>query len=230
MDGVGEGEGVQHRIPVAELVGGVEARDPQRGRVGHRAGQLLGRRAVAQRCQQRVDVGLRVVGEQLLGQRDAPIPAGAAAWMRARRRRPRPQPGSCSKLVSRMSIRSIGLRQAFDSSMRLARAIPLTRLASTGSAMLPAGDVERLERLVGEVGRVADLDVAVVGDRREQHVGHLGAGGARAHGRDHAALGALVVAHLDELAEPALERRQVGADIGQRVDHESAAACRTTRR
>ena len=39
--------------------------------------------------------------------------------------------------------------------------------------MLPADDVERLERLVGEVERMADLDVAVVGGGREQHVGHL---------------------------------------------------------
>jgi hypothetical protein len=48
--------------------------------------------------------------------------------------------------------------------------------------VLPAGDVERFERLVGEISWMADLDVAMVGDRREQHIGHLGAAGARAHG------------------------------------------------
>ena len=38
---------------------------------------------------------------------------------------------------------------------------------------LPAGDVERLERLVDEVERVPAVEVAVVGGGREEHVGEL---------------------------------------------------------
>ena len=38
------------------------------------------------------------------------------------------------------------------------------------------------EGLRREIGRVADLDVAMVGDRREQDIGHLGAAGPRLHG------------------------------------------------
>ena len=86
MDGVGEGEGVQHRIPIAELVGRVEARHPQRRRIGHCAGQLLGCRAITQGAQKGVNISLRVVGEQLLRQRHAPIPLalrhGCAALQR----------------------------------------------------------------------------------------------------------------------------------------------------
>ena len=75
---------------------------------------------------------------------------------------------------------------------------------------LPAGQVQRLKGLVGEVSDVPDLHVAVIGGGGKEHVGHLPAIGAGPHGRDDAALGALGVAHLDKVAEPALERRQIG--------------------
>ena len=69
--------------------------------------------------------------------------------------------------------------------------------------VLPARVVEGLERLVGEVGHVAGLEVAVVGGRREEEVGHLPAVGTAAEGRDEAALGPFGVPHLDEPAKPA---------------------------
>ena len=76
---------------------------------------------------------------------------------------------------------------------------------------LPAGDVERLERLVDEVERVAAVEVAVVGRGGEEHVGELVRRRAAADGGDERALRALGVAHLDEAAEPAREPRRAPA-------------------
>ncbi len=87
--------------------------------------------------------------------------------------------------------------------------------------VLPARNVERLKRFVREVERVPNLDVAVVGRRREEHVRYLCAGSARTHGGGDASLRALGVAHLHEAAEPALQRRHVGVALRQRLDWKS---------
>ena len=60
----------------------------------------------------------------------------------------------------------------------------------------------------------------MIGGGREQHVGHLAVVGAAAHRRDDAALGPIRVAHLDEPPEPALERREVGLQPGERLQLE----------
>ena len=54
MDGIGEREGVQRRVPVAELVARVEACDAKRRRVGHRTRDLLPGGALAERPEQGV--------------------------------------------------------------------------------------------------------------------------------------------------------------------------------
>ena len=68
--------------------------------------------------------------------------------------------------------------------------------------MFPTDVVERLERLIGKVGDVPDLDIAMVGCRSEEHVCHLPVIRAGADCRNDAPLGPLRVAHLDELPEP----------------------------
>ena len=158
-------------------------------------------------------------------------PAGRRRAARPRRsagRRRLPPAGSSSKARSRIATTSTGWRQAFDSSIRSAIGVLRRerREDELGEAAVPADDVERLERLVREVEDVAGADVAVVGRRGEEHVRELPVVGARAHGRDDAALGALRVAHLDELAEPALEHGDVGLAARAAAGRRSAAPCR----
>ena len=69
--------------------------------------------------------------------------------------------------------------------------------------MFPAGNIECFEGLVGKIGGVSHVDIAVVGDGGKEHIGHLPVIGPGADGRDDAALGAFGIAHLDKLAEPA---------------------------
>ena len=92
--------------------------------------------------------------------------------------------------------------------------------------LLPAGQVERLQRLVGEVEHVADLEVAVVGAGGEQHVGELLGRGARPHGRDQRPLGALGVAHLDEARGTSGQPRRARRRRRAAAQAETAAARR----
>ncbi len=88
--------------------------------------------------------------------------------------------------------------------------------------LIPADVIQRLKSLVGEVRRMAGVDIAVIGDGGEEHVGHLLVVCAGAHRRDDAAFGPFGIAHLDELAEPALERGEIGAAVfRQRADQEA---------
>ncbi len=86
--------------------------------------------------------------------------------------------------------------------------------------MLPAGRVEGLERLVDEVERVAAVQVAVVGRRREEHVGQLLPRGPGANRRDERPLRAVGVAHLDEAAEPTPQPLGLQVGARQRIERE----------
>ena len=74
MQGVGVGEGVQHRDPVAELVLGMETGDAQRGGVGDRLTELQRRHAFAKARQHGVHRGLGIVPEDHFGQRFGTLP------------------------------------------------------------------------------------------------------------------------------------------------------------
>src|SRR5579884_1539544 len=89
MDGVGEREGMQSRVPVAELVAGMEARQAQGGGIGYGSGPLLLRPALTQRRQQGIRASLRVLAQQcrdnFVAARTLPAPA-PALLQRARQR------------------------------------------------------------------------------------------------------------------------------------------------
>ena len=61
VDRIGKGKSMQRRIPIAKLVAGMEAGNPQRRRISHRLGQRLRRITVAQRIQQRIHRPLRII-------------------------------------------------------------------------------------------------------------------------------------------------------------------------
>ena len=169
----------------------------------------------AQRGQQRVEAGggssastVATSASRPLQPPPAAAPAASASAMPA-------------KAPSSSAIRSTGFRQAFDllHPMRWRSAATQRRQRRLG--VLPAGEVERLERLVGEIERVADLDVAMVGDRREQHVGH-----ARAWRRPRTA--ETTQRSAPSSSRTSMNRRnqrlsaaEVGAGRRQRVDREA---------
>ncbi len=70
--------------------------------------------------------------------------------------------------------------------------------------MLPPGDIQGFERLIDKVHDVANLYVSAVSRSGEQDVGQLRRPRTSTSGGDDAALSALVVSNLDELAEPPL--------------------------
>ena len=76
--------------------------------------------------------------------------------------------------------------------------------------MLPADQVEALERLVDEVERVAAVGKGALGRGREQDIGERG---RREHRRDRGqqgALGRIAMAHGGPAPQPALERGRIG--------------------
>ena len=87
--------------------------------------------------------------------------------------------------------------------------------------MLPADVVEQLERLVTEVEDVACVQIDPVRRRGEDHAGYLAGGYAEVDGSSETPLGALVVADLDEAAEPSFEDLGASLPRGQRIDQEA---------
>ena len=126
LDGVGERERVQRRVPVAELVRDREARDPGRRGERDRRGELDLRGAVPQRGEERLEDRRRLAREDDLDQLVPAAPSGTRRSLRFGQAR--------SNAPSSSATRSTGLRQAFASSIRSAKASCAGSDASTGSA------------------------------------------------------------------------------------------------
>ena len=210
LDGVRERERVQRGVPVGVLVAGREASDPRRRREGDRRGELDRAGAVVERREQRVEDLRRLAAEDDLHQLLPAAPLTRRPWLRQARERVLEQRDQVDRVAPGVRL----LHPLGERELRRQRGEHRLRA-------LPAGDVERLERLVDEVERVAAVEVAVVGRGREEHVGELLGRRARADGRDERALGALRVAHLDEAAEPAREPRGLDRVAGQRLEREA---------
>ena len=145
VERVAVGEGVERGDPVAELVGGAEARDAQRGGVRQRAGELLRPRALpdgAPRAPRGSPAGRRRGSRRRgPGTSSQALPSPGREEVRQLLLRPRCSAGT----------RSIGWRQAFISSPpRAATSWPIT-VGRTAGRVLPADQVEELEGLVAEV-------------------------------------------------------------------------------
>jgi hypothetical protein len=195
MEGVGGREGVVHRVPVTEVVLGVEADDAQRRGVGEGPADLFRRRAHGDGVEHGADDRVRIVVEQ--GPRQAGHVGEAA--------------GAGPPLVEGGLEPVLRRRQQSGEVVRMA---PLRRLlAAIGGAGLrhqraehPSGvglvdERQRLERLVGEVESVTFVDEDVVGDGGEHHRLDVGARHTR-DGRGEGALGGVGRAGVDESAVP----------------------------
>ena len=212
-DGVGEREGVEGAVPVAELVGDVELGDAGNGGLGDGVGELDGIGALAEGIRQRVGDGLGIFAQDRVDQVRAAVPLGGLDVGREDvgevlegrfqdlHEVDGPAPG-----VGFLHAAGVGVTAGEG--------------ADDGFGQVPAGDIQGLQGFVGEVEDVAGGEVAVVGGCREEHVGNGGLVHAGLDGREQAAFGAGGVAHLDEAPEPALERGRVGGGVGQGADLE----------
>ena len=214
-----------HLVPVAVVVLGVEAGDAQRGGVGDRPARAPRASAPAAigvvDARRRRAAGSSARSDQASGDADVVVEASAAAPA-ARR------PGRSAVARARASpARSCGWRHA-PLLLAAARRRPSGRPASGAPrpAVVPAEVVEHLERLVGEVDRVAAVDEDVVGDRREHHVGDGGRRRRVGDGRGQGPLGGVGRAGLDEAPVPRgepLGRARCCAERQQREPRWAAA-------
>ena len=115
-------------------------------------------------------------------------------------------------------MRSTGWRHAVDSSAPRAAAIWPTTLGSTSAGMLPADEIETLERLVDEVERMSGIGIGAVGLGGQEEIRERGRRGVAGDGGEHGALGRLAMAHGHPAPQPALERGKVrsGSPSGAR--------------
>ena len=193
---VGGGERVVHRVPVAEVVLHVEARDAERRRVRERAPELRGVGTGLDRVEERVDDVLGMLVEELPRE---PGDVGEAAVAGGARGDGGVEPGlrlgDQHRQVLRMSPGAALLRPGRGGGTAHHRG------EHVGCGLL-AHVPERLERLVGEVDGVPAVDEDVVGDGGEHHALHVADRARfRQRGREHE-LGRVARTGLDEAAVP----------------------------
>ena len=164
MHRVGVGEDVVRRLPVGVLVGIAETRHPERRPVGERSAEIDRSSAGSDRRLERVNDPGRIVTEQFSGERRVVRPAMHAAAGSEQFR----QLAGCL-LTQRNKINGLA------PSGRFLGATGCHHLADHGRQhcrrVLPADQVEALERLVDEVERVSGVGECPLGLGREQGIG-----------------------------------------------------------
>ena len=86
--------------------------------------------------------------------------------------------------------------------------------------MVPADVVQQFESFVGEVHRMPGVQVDVIGGGGEHHISDGCHGKPQSYRRVQAPLRAVVVPHLDKVAEPVLEHLRPRLSTGQRLHDE----------
>ena len=177
MQGVGGRQGIVHRIPVPELVGGVEPGHPEEGRVGDGPSKLLRRRTGPDGLRKGLHGRCRVVVQDGIGE------GGLAAP---------PSPGTAS-LSPEPRQRLPGAPDHGGKVDGVAPGVQLLAAAGRGYAMdqagqdlarvLPADVVQELEGLVAEVDDMAPIQVDAVRRGSKHHVGDLPPGDAEGRWR-----------------------------------------------
>ena len=79
-----------------------------------------------------------------------------------------------------------------------------------GGSVLPADEVEALERLVDKVERMSAVGKGAVGLGRQQEAGEFARGTSARNGRQHGTLGSFTMAHSRPTPQPALKRGKIG--------------------
>ena len=95
--------------------------------------------------------------------------------------------------------------------------------------MLPADQVEDLERLVDEVEQVAAIGEAALGRGDEHELGHLHGRSAAGDGGEQGALGAVAMTHHHPVAKPSLEHRGFSPIAGQGLPSAAVKPLRRSR-
>ena len=144
MNGVGIGEDVVGRLPVGVLVGAAEASHPERRRVGKGAAKVAGSGPGSDCRLESIHDRNRVVAEERAGERRMIRPAAPASTGREQARELR-----CHRMAQGDEIRRLTPSSRFFGA---ARGNHLTDHGRQHRcSVLPADQVEALERLIDEV-------------------------------------------------------------------------------
>ena len=220
MEGVDGGEGVVHDVPVAVVVLGVEAHDPQRRGVGDGPRQLLGRRAGG----------------------DAPIDGGHDLGRVLAQELPRQ--GLHLIVVQPFGTRRAGGEQLRQPFLGLAHEpgqvvgmapLALLLVAAGGRGLrhkggehagggVPPQQLDRLEGLVGEVDGVAAVQEDVIGRGRRHDVAENGSRQARGYGGGEGAFGGVGGPAVYEAPVPGRQPPRREAGRAQRRQREARRA------
>ena len=196
-------------VPVRVLVGGAEARDPQRRGIGQGAGEIGRRGAGSNGGRERAHDVARMLAQKLLRQAGVVPPAPPLRRSFGQQRRQfrdrRPQQGNeVDGVAPGIAFLGTACLHQFPGDGRKHRC-----------RMLPADQVERLERLVDEVEQVAAIGEAAFGRSDEHELGHLHGRSTGGDGGEQGALGAVAMAHENPVAKPSLQRRGCPPIAGQ---------------
>ena len=198
------------RLPVGMLIGGAKARDPERRCIGERSTDISWRGTGARCRGDRIDDRLRIVIEEALGQRRMIRPTAHTAV-----------DGEEPRQFTR------GLLAQSDEIDRLAPCCSFLCTAGCRhlanharqhvGGMLPADQIETLERLVDEIKRMSAIGVDAIGLGRKKQIGECGRRGAAFNSSQYGTLGRIAMPHGDPAPQPALEGGEVGPACQRRA-------------
>ena len=184
------------------FVGIAEARDPERRRVGEGSAKVSSRSACVDRVLERVNDPHRIVIQQLSGERRVVRPAIHVAARNEQFR----------QLVGRFLTQRNEINRLAPGG-RFLGATSRYHLADDrrqhNRRMVPANQVETLERLVDEVERVSGFGKRPLGCSRKQCIGEPSRRDTPRNRREQRPLGRLAMAHVCPTPQPALERGRV---------------------
>jgi hypothetical protein len=199
IERVGIGEDVVRRLPVGMLVGIAEARQPQRRGVGERPAKVGRSGACANRGLERINNPAWIVIEQLARERSVVRPAMHPATGSEHFR----QLARCF-ITQRKKIHRLAPGSRFLGAARRHHLAHDRR--QHGRCVLPADQVEALERLVDEVERMSAIGERPLGFGREQGIRKHSRRETRRNRGEEGPLGRVAMAHFSPTPQPAFER------------------------
>src|SRR5262245_27532448 len=203
VDGIGVSENVVGRLPIGVFIGGPEACQPERRRVGEGTPEVASNSARPDRRLKSIHDRHRDIAEKRLSKR--------------RMIRPAVHVGPGGEQTRQLGGSFCAQRDEVERLApggRLLGTASCHRLAyhggQDGVGMLPPDQVEALESFVCEIKRVSPVGERAVRIGRKQEVGERGWRGASGDGGEQSALGRFAMAHRCPAPQPALKGREIG--------------------
>jgi len=197
-------------LPVAVLVGSAEARHPKRHRISKRSAEVSRSGAGADRRLERVNDRDRIVTEQFSSEHPVLGPVIDTA--------------ACSEQFGQFAVRLLAQRNEINwltPCGRFLGAAGRHHLADDGrqhsGRVLPADQVEALERFIDEIERVSSVGERPLGFSREQGIGEHSRREPRHNFREQSALGRLAMTNHCPTPQPTIERCRIGSAFKRRA-------------